>query len=54
MRMDDDCGPVWTHKEHHLSGSIHAVKINEGFIPRGRKGLLYKVIRVNLVGTWMY
>lgn len=31
--MDDDCGPVWTHKEYHLFGATHAVKTNEGFIP---------------------
>lgn len=47
--MDDDCGPVWTHKEHHLSGATHAVKTSEGFIPWGKRRLLYKIIRANLI-----
>lgn len=49
LRMDDNCGPVWTHKGHRLSGATHAVKTNEGFIPWGKRRLLYKIIRANLV-----
>lgn len=37
LRVSDDCGSTWTHKEHYLSDAIHAVKTNEGFIPWSRK-----------------